>query len=221
MTLLGNASNKLLGERVRQRRKDLGISAEALAVKMRKQSGTTTTQAEISSLENGRTKTFREMVALAKALEISSNELLGDNIPQPEIKYCGKDPKRISQDPHTVPILGHSSILSDGNAAQISEHIGTAPRHPKQEGIRHAFATYVSGDSMEPRFHQGELVYCVSNIPPKTGQDCLVELKNGQTYTKEFVSWSNGNIICRQHKPSETWTRSAKIVAAVHVIVGR
>ena len=43
MTLLGNASNKLLGERVRQRRKDLGISAEALAVKMRKQSGTTTT----------------------------------------------------------------------------------------------------------------------------------------------------------------------------------
>ncbi len=66
-----------LGQNVRTLRERLGLSHGKLAAKMQQQSGTKTSQAVIWGLENGRTKTFRNMVALAKALETTETELLG------------------------------------------------------------------------------------------------------------------------------------------------
>lgn len=66
-----------LGQNVRQLREQLGLSPGKLAARMQEQSGTKTSQAVIWGLENGRTKTFRNMVALAKALETTEAELLG------------------------------------------------------------------------------------------------------------------------------------------------
>lgn len=66
-----------LGQNVRQLREQLGLSPGKLAARMQEQSGTKTSQAVIWGLENGRTKTFRNMVALAKALETTETELLG------------------------------------------------------------------------------------------------------------------------------------------------
>ncbi len=71
-----------LGHNVRKLREQLGLSHGKLAAKMQQQSGTKTTQAVIWGLENGRTKTFRNMVALAKALETSETELLGNTAKQ-------------------------------------------------------------------------------------------------------------------------------------------
>lgn len=66
-----------LGQNVRRLREQLGLSPGKLAARMQEQSGTKTSQAVIWGLENGRTKTFRNMVALAKALQTTETELLG------------------------------------------------------------------------------------------------------------------------------------------------
>lgn len=58
-----------LGDRVRQRRDELGISQSELARRVG------VTPQSIQSLERGRTRTFRQILALAEALEIGVDRL--------------------------------------------------------------------------------------------------------------------------------------------------
>ena len=67
-------STQSLGQFIRQRRQDLGLTQEDLAERI----GTTARQAEVSRLENDRISLPRRMrmVAIATALEVSLGELL-------------------------------------------------------------------------------------------------------------------------------------------------
>jgi phage repressor protein C with HTH and peptisase S24 domain len=49
-----------------------------------------------------------------------------------------------------------------------------------------AFAARVVGDSMEPRYHQGDVVVFSPNTPVKNGADCFVRFEGGGTSFKRF-----------------------------------
>jgi len=47
-----------------------------------------------------------------------------------------------------------------------------------------AFAARVVGDSMEPDYHEGDIVVFAPNTPAESGQDCFVRLETGETTFK-------------------------------------
>jgi len=99
--------------------------------------------------------------------------------------------------------------------------IGFVDRHPKQVGMIGSFAVYAHGDSMYPRYKAGEVLYCIENRHPIRGQDCIIELTNGEAFIKEFDKRTEKEIICRQYNPATTWKRPLSEIRAIHLVVGQ
>lgn len=57
------------------------------------------------------------------------------------------------------------------------------------------FAVKISGDSMEPELHDGDIVLC-KRRPPQTG-DLAVIMVNGFLYVKQYIEAYGGNIYLR------------------------
>jgi len=58
-----------------------------------------------------------------------------------------------------------------------------------------AFAARVVGDSMEPEFHEGDIVVFSPNAPVRSGDDCFVRLdEEGGTMFKRYYQDSPGSI---------------------------
>jgi len=76
-----------------------------------------------------------------------------------------------------LPVLGSAMAGPEGYfemQGQVIEHVW---RPPFLMGVRGAFALYVVGQSMSPRYEEGELVYCTTNRRPAPGQYVVVEMK--------------------------------------------
>ena len=68
------------------------------------------------------------------------------------------------------------------------------------------FAIYVSGDSMEPRYRHGDLLYAHKGRPPRPGDDVIVELNGadgmpGECYVKRLVKSGPRLLVLRQFNP--------------------
>lgn len=70
--------NKYIGQQVRRRREELGLSQQQLANLARAQGASTLYQPRIADIEDGRRDVrARELVALSRALEVAITWLLG------------------------------------------------------------------------------------------------------------------------------------------------
>lgn len=123
--------------------------------------------------------------------------------------------------PDTIPLLGHANGSSDAILISTENEIGRVLRHPNQHGLKDAFALTVVGDSMAPRYYDGEVAYIGGKTGPKKGQDCIIELLNSEGYLKEFVRRNDKEIICRQLNPPKEWKKKLSEVKSVHAVVGR
>jgi phage repressor protein C with HTH and peptisase S24 domain len=86
-----------------------------------------------------------------------------------------------------------------------------------------AYAVYVSGTSMEPRFRPGEIVYVHPGRPHRKGDYVVVQLTAAgadHAIVKQFVEVTDKCIVLRQHKPDREVTRLRNEVTAIHTIVG-
>ena len=70
-----------------------------------------------------------------------------------------------------------------------------------------------------------EIVYCVREQMPRTGQDFMIELKNGEAWLRRYDGRRDGMIMTRQYNPAmgacETESFDIRDVKAMHAIVGR
>lgn len=127
-------------------------------------------------------------------------------------------------DPYTsevIPILGSANGSEEAVMLNFNDPIGKVRRHNNQTNVKGAFALYTRGDSMFPRYEAGELVFLVPNRDVSPGQDCVVELNNGEAYLKKFVKKTIKEVICKQLNPAKEWKRPLSEVKAIHVVVGR
>lgn len=127
----------------------------------------------------------------------------------------------VSFGPDTVPILGHANGSPDAVMLNPDNEIGRALKHPNQQGLSSAFALYARGDSMFPRYAEGELIYVASGLPVIKGKDCVIEMKNGEGFVKQYYKTTDTHIICKQLNPAMDWKRLLSEVKSVHAIVGR
>jgi phage repressor protein C with HTH and peptisase S24 domain len=121
-----------------------------------------------------------------------------------------------------IPVFGYAAAGGDDRIAWADDTVLETLEPPiLQGGLRPDAAVRVIGDSMEPRLYAGERVYVRFNVPPARGQDCIVELLNGQAMVKTYEGGRDGVIFLRQFNPDRQVTVARSQVRAIHAIVAR
>jgi phage repressor protein C with HTH and peptisase S24 domain len=119
-----------------------------------------------------------------------------------------------------IPIRSAARGGSDQQMFLEDGPIGYTPRPANLGGVRGAYAIYMVGDSMEPRYKQGWLLHVNPFKPPTHGRD-LVVFKTGQAVLiKQFVRWDSDALILRQLNPSEELRVPRDEVLECHLVVG-
>jgi phage repressor protein C with HTH and peptisase S24 domain len=98
--------------------------------------------------------------------------------------------------------------------------IGYTPRPANLAGVRGAYAIYMVGDSMEPRYMAGWLLHVNPFKPPTRGRDVVVYKQDHAVLIKQFVSWSDDALVLRQFNPEDTLRIPRDAVAECHLVVG-
>ena len=80
--------------------------------------------------------------------------------------------------------------------------IGYTPRPTNLAGVRDAYAIYMIGDSMEPRYEQGWLLHVNPFKPPTRGRDVVLYKTNDAVLIKQFVRWDGDVLLLRQLNPA-------------------
>jgi phage repressor protein C with HTH and peptisase S24 domain len=170
-----------------------------------------------------------EAVQTAQFLDVSQEEVLkraGDtDAPPPEPARRGRPPRATTGH---VPLPRHDTmpIKSAGRGGNDQQMfledgpIGYTPRPANLAGVRDAYAIYMVGDSMEPRYNQGWLLHVNPFKPAIRGRDVVVYKKDQAVLIKQFVGWNGDTLVLRQLNPDETLRIPRGDVVECHLIVG-
>jgi hypothetical protein len=185
-----------------------------------------------------------EAVQLARFLDVSQDEVLRhagaaiEAAPPPSPAQAG--PARRGRPPRdaaamaVLPAPGASGlgrgepipIRSAGRGGGEQEMfladgpIGYTARPANLNGVRGAYAIYMVGDSMEPRYAQGWLLHVNPFKPPIRGRDVVVYKKDQAVLIKQFVRWEGDALVLRQLNPEGELRIPRAEVAECHLIVG-
>lgn len=108
--------------------------------------------------------------------------------------------------PRNLPVRGTAVGGDDGDFEFNGDVVDYVRRPPGIAAARNAFAVYVTGGSMSPRFEAGELVFVHPDRPPVSGSDVLVELHGrdgqpGACYIKRLLRRTPTKIVLQQFNP--------------------
>lgn len=151
-------------------------------------------------------------------------ELSGQPQPKDDVDTQPLGSVRYVQNPKDLPIRGGAMGGDDTFFTQNGEPIGYVARPPSLDGIKEAYAVYMTGDSMEPRYFAGEILQVHPYKPPKAGDFVVIQTCNSDDvhhyFVKRYVRKTAKELICRQYNPdSEVRYKTAEILA-IHTIVG-
>jgi len=124
-----------------------------------------------------------------------------------------------------IPVLGQAVGGSDGRFLFNGETMAEIFAPSQLWGVRNAYAVYVSGDSMEPRYFAGETIYVNPHMPARQGDFVVVQIIEDPEepptgYVKQFVSMTGDKLRLRQFNPAKDMTFDRARVMSVHKIVG-
>jgi phage repressor protein C with HTH and peptisase S24 domain len=108
---------------------------------------------------------------------------------------------------------GQEMFLSEGPS-------GYTQRPANLDGVRGAYAIYMIGDSMEPRYEQGWLLHVNPFKPAIRGRDVVVYKKNEAVLIKQFVRWEGDDLVLQQLNPPETLRVPRGEIGECHLVVG-
>lgn len=206
-----------VGERVRDRRKALGMSQPELAKKA------SVSYQAIQQIEAG--GGTKHVVSIAKALGVNAQWLEDETGPM-LLDAPKRSPEAQEGTADRLRILGMGECGDDGWSLWNGETVGTAARPPNLMGAVKAFAVYVIGDSMYPRYIPGELVYVHPGRPVVGGSFVLVQKRpteDGEVpraVIKQFIKEAGSKTILRQFNPEKTFEVKTSEIQTMDRIVG-
>lgn len=91
-------------------------------------------------------------------------------------------------------------------------------------GVKDAYAVRISGESMEPRYFDGETVFVNPHRRPMRGDYVVAQVQMEEeglklAYVKRFVRWNSERLVLSQHNPEQELDFDAKTVVSVHYIL--
>lgn len=127
--------------------------------------------------------------------------------------------------PRNVPVYGTGSGGDGGDFRFNGQTIDHAPRPPGIENRRDVYVVYVIGDSVSPKYEDGDPIYVDPHRRPAPRDYVLVELKGtaegepGPAYVKRLVGRSGGKLRLEQHNPAGPLNFDESDVIRVHRVI--
>jgi phage repressor protein C with HTH and peptisase S24 domain len=119
-----------------------------------------------------------------------------------------------------IPIRSAERSDADQQMFLAEGPIGYTPRPANLAGVRAAYAIYMVGDSMDPRYEAGWLLHVNPFKPPVKGRDVIVHKQGGAVVIRQFVGWEGDMLVLRQLNPSDTLRIPRDEVRECHLVVG-
>ena len=173
-----------------------------------------------------------ETVQIASFLRVSPEEVLRHAVAEPPAQSSpelprpgrGRPPAAVSSAglprvADLIPIRGAGRGGSD-QTMFLADGLGYTPRPANLGGIREAYAIYMVGDSMEPRYEPGWLLHVNPFKPPTRGRDVVVYRQDNAVLIKQFIGWEGDTLVLRQLNPADTLRVPRAEVRECHLVVG-
>ena len=149
---------------------------------------------------------------LADILRVSAEWLMFGTAPAPAVRVitAGRD----------LPVRGTAQGGKHGAFFLTDQAITYVDRPANLHGNSSAFAVWVSGKSMEPRFRPGEMLFVNPAKPISENCFVLLSLRDGNVYVKELISQNDKFVVVRQYNPNRDLEIPQNKIAALYRVVG-
>lgn len=124
-----------------------------------------------------------------------------------------------------IPVLGLAVGGSDGEYVFNGSPLDYVPNIASLCNVIDAYAIYIDGESMVPRYRPGEIAYVHPAKPPRRGDDVVVQIRprnEGEPphgFVKQFVAWTDSKLILHQFNPAGDIEFDKNMVVSVHTIM--
>jgi len=122
--------------------------------------------------------------------------------------------------PQSIPLYGRAAA-GDG-AVIITDPIDYVARPNSLQNVDDCYAVMVVGNSMEPRFFEGEIVTVHPYKPVRANDYCVIQYQNNGeqlAIVKRFVEKNGKTITLSQHNPNKQIEIATKDLLAMHFIL--
>jgi phage repressor protein C with HTH and peptisase S24 domain len=155
---------------------------------------------------------------MSDAVHINISERLkSSELHQPDRPGLSKD---------KIQVLGMAECGPDGWALWNGDVVDWAERPSNLVGVPKAYAVFIVGESMEPRYHPSELAFIHPGKPILPGAYVLVQMHPPEddpvprAFLKRLVRRSGDKVVLEQYNPPKTFTLKAKEIKSMHRVVG-
>lgn len=173
-------------------------------------------------LAGGRQLKAEEISTVSEYLEVAPPpELIGRGLSDEAARYL----PRLSDD-SKIPVLGTAEGGEEGWSLWNGDVVDHVARPPFLEGVPKAYACYVTGTSMEPRYHPGELIYVHPGKPVVIGSYVLVQARPAhdgeppRAVVKRLAKKLASKLVLEQFNPPKMIEVQTKDVVSIHKIMG-
>lgn len=165
---------------------------------------------------------------IAKAMEVygvPASVVLGDKTPVEPVNatIVGKTSGTAAR----IPLYGQAVGGLDGEfVLNGGSKLADVLAPPGLASVSGAYAVTCSGDSMEPRYLDGEIVFVHPKRRPTKGDFVVAQIHNPNegapplAYIKRLVRYSEAGLVLEQYNPAKEMRFDYQQVISVHVIVG-
>jgi phage repressor protein C with HTH and peptisase S24 domain len=129
-------------------------------------------------------------------------------------------PAGFARNPDLIPIRSAGRGGTEQEMFLADGPIGYTPRPANLSGVRAAYAIYMVGDSMTPRYEPGWLLHVNPFKPPTRGRDVVVYKRGNAVLIKQFLGWERDALVLRQLNPEDTLRIARAEVLECHLVVG-
>lgn len=126
-----------------------------------------------------------------------------------------------------IPVLGEAVGGEDGEYIFNGSVLDYVDCPPSLENVPNAYAVYIDGESMAPRFRPGETAWVHPTKPARRGDDVVVQIHRDRDddgapprgFVKEFVGWTSSKLVLHQFNPDRKIEFTREQVVSVHPII--
>lgn len=153
----------------------------------------------------------------------SDEEFTKDQFPIRAIEYSRM--QDVSRSPLNimVPVYGPAAASNPEVVLLTEDYILEYKPCPVElQMVKEAFLIVVSGDSMFPRYENGDIASVHKHKFPKPGQDCLIVMNDeGNALIKRYTGQTETTWKFSQFNPSKDFEIAKSKIREIHSIVGR
>lgn len=212
-----------LNERILEARKKAGLTQQELA------SLVNVTKAAVSAWERTAVPRQDKIEAIAKATKVSVEWLLIGAEPAGEgdVQLTSNGVVLSTVDfptRKTIPVYGQAVAGVNGEFVFNGIKLFEVLCPPQLSHVNNAYGVQVSGDSMYPRYEDGEIVYVDPSRRVKKGDYVVAQIMMEnetdlpQAFVKKFVRHNEQELVLEQFNPAKNLTFPHKRVVSVHYI---